>query len=972
MKFITGICLLVAMLSVPHYAEAKPLLVVVELPHKDDIRQWVDLGYPTYEFLNRHAVAEIDDELIPGLRSRGFRVTVIDESPWTEDYFVTTGIDDIKETVPGICVWRREDISVLKVERNDIPRLYDLNHLFQPMRKRILPMRFWEQYLVKKVSTRSIPWDPFIQGLVDGVSTDSITAFIQRLQDFKTRLVLSDSGFAASEWLRQKFNGWGYTTRFDSFYIDSSMAAWGVWPGVGFERNIIATSNGTMNPDQLFIIGGHMDAIVWWDTSLARYNAPGADDNATGTVAALEAARVFKDYSWESTIEFIGWAAEEIGLYGSYFYADRADSLDLDVGGVINGDMIGYMDDANLDCIIQRKDSPPLWLSELFESVGETYVPSLSIYPVTSGGGSDWYPFAVNGFAAVGAAERSGSHYNPHYHDTSDVLTTLTPALYTAITKVSVATLAVLGIYPSMVKDVLVQDMGNGTQLRVIWTVNPETDIAGYRVSWGTESEVYTDTHYVAGAGSTEYTMTGLMTDSTYYITVRAVDMDDHESYVAVEKTGIPRTVPLAPVGVTATPVSSGIRIDWLPNNEIDLAGYRLYRRLNDNPTYDSLNTSLLSDTTFMDTPLSGEHRYYYALRAFDETGNPSPYSTEAYGRPITLDQGILVVDETKNWTTGNFPHDTLQDAFYAYILQNYPFTAYEYGLAAEQPVLADFVPYSTVVWFADDYIELMASGNIDDFASYFDVGGNIWFVGWKAAGNLAGSMSYPLVFSSGDIEYDYFKIDRAALSASSDSFQGAIGQMGYPNVAVDPAKVPLANWGPTLRYIEALIPAGAAEPIYIIDMQNNTSPFEGEVCGVRCLGDFGMVFLGYPVYFMDADDARLLAEQVMIDFGEVGVVEYGSTTIVQGTWLRAVPNPFLRKTELQYQISAAGRVTLRVFNVLGQVVRRVVDEVQPPGVYTVSWDGRDDHGHKLASGVYFTRLETEGTTEITKLTILR
>jgi hypothetical protein len=482
MKFFTGAALLITVMSMTQYADAKPLLVVVELPQKDDIRQWVDLEYPTYEFLKHHAVAEVDDELVPGLRSRGFQITVIDGSPWTDAYFIVSDIDEITEAVPGTRLWQREDITLLKIARDNVPRLQGLDHLFQPMRKRILPTRFWEQYLVKKVSTRSIPWDPFIQGLVDDVSTDSITAYIQRLQDFKTRLVLSDSGFAASEWLRQKFDDWNYSTRFDSFYIDSSMAAWGVWPGVGFERNIIATSTGTMNPDQIFIIGGHMDAIVWWDTSLARYNAPGADDNATGTVAALEAARVFKDYSWESTIEFIGWAAEEIGLYGSYFYADRADSLDLDIGGVLNNDMIGYMDDANLDCIIQRKDSPPLWLSELFESVGETYVPSLLIYPVTSGGGSDWYPFAINGFAAVGGAERSGSHYNPHYHDTSDVLRTLSPELYTALTRVSVATLAVLGIYPSMVEDVTVQDMGNGTQLNVTWTANPQTDITGYRV----------------------------------------------------------------------------------------------------------------------------------------------------------------------------------------------------------------------------------------------------------------------------------------------------------------------------------------------------------------------------------------------------------------------------------------------------------------------------------------------------------
>ena len=132
MKFAIAICAIFALLSTVNVAEAKPLLVVVELPHKDDIQEWVDMGYPTYEFLNRHAIAEVDDELIPGLRSRGFRVAVIDQSPWTEEYFIASGLDEITESVPGTRVWYQEDITILKVARDDVPELYRLDHLFNP------------------------------------------------------------------------------------------------------------------------------------------------------------------------------------------------------------------------------------------------------------------------------------------------------------------------------------------------------------------------------------------------------------------------------------------------------------------------------------------------------------------------------------------------------------------------------------------------------------------------------------------------------------------------------------------------------------------------------------------------------------------------------------------------------------------------------------------------------------------------
>jgi hypothetical protein len=68
-------------------------------------------------------------------------------------------------------------------------------------------------------------------------------------------------------------------------------------------------------------------------------------------------------------------------------------------------------------------------------------------------------------------------------------------------------------------------------------------------------------------------------------------------------------------------------------------------------------------------------------------------------------------------------------------------------------------------------------------------------------------------------------------------------------------------------------------------------------------------------------------------------------------------PNPFNPFTILNYKIPEENYVTLRVYNLLGQEIRVLVDELKEPGYYTVSWDGTDSSGKEVASGLYFTQL---------------
>ncbi len=84
------------------------------------------------------------------------------------------------------------------------------------------------------------------------------------------------------------------------------------------------------------------------------------------------------------------------------------------------------------------------------------------------------------------------------------------------------------------------------------------------------------------------------------------------------------------------------------------------------------------------------------------------------------------------------------------------------------------------------------------------------------------------------------------------------------------------------------------------------------------------------------------------------------------------VPNPFNPVTEIRFDLAARGPVTLRVFDVGGRQVRALVNETRPAGRYRVSWNGLDDAGARVASGIYFYRLETPVFSAARKMVLLK
>jgi hypothetical protein len=83
-------------------------------------------------------------------------------------------------------------------------------------------------------------------------------------------------------------------------------------------------------------------------------------------------------------------------------------------------------------------------------------------------------------------------------------------------------------------------------------------------------------------------------------------------------------------------------------------------------------------------------------------------------------------------------------------------------------------------------------------------------------------------------------------------------------------------------------------------------------------------------------------------------------------------PNPFNLETLIKYALPEESEVKIVVYNLLGQKVRVLVEDFQEPGYYTISWDGRNNKGEVVGSGIYFYRIQAGSFTKTAKMSLLK
>ncbi|MFQ5869082.1 MAG: M28 family peptidase, partial [Candidatus Zixiibacteriota bacterium] len=254
----------------------------------------------------------------------------------------------------------------------------------------------------------------FLEDILARFSEADYRTLLYRLQAFVTRYSYADSCRAAEDW------GQGY---FQDLGLDSELFEYSYWGRTW--RNVIATQRGLGFPDSIFIICGHMDAT----SGNPRYDAPGAEDNASGSAAVLQAAMVLSDYTFDYTIQYVLFTGEEQGLIGSEAYAWWAYQQDLGIIGVLNFDMISYEGGYGWDINIYADRNKPLEiaLGDFLAQMVDDYTDAYSIRLNEDGPtyGSDHFWFSAYGFPAIFSIDAqmwSAPDFYPWYHSTSDTV----------------------------------------------------------------------------------------------------------------------------------------------------------------------------------------------------------------------------------------------------------------------------------------------------------------------------------------------------------------------------------------------------------------------------------------------------------------------------------------------------------------------------------------------------------------------
>jgi photosystem II stability/assembly factor-like uncharacterized protein len=214
-------------------------------------------------------------------------------------------------------------------------------------------------------------------------------------------------------------------------------------------RNIVATIPGRVTPEKECVVTGHYDSY----SNNPFVSAPGANDNATGTCSVLEAARICKNYQFESTIKFVTVSAEELGLYGSDHFAFEARDQGRAVIGAINADMIGYPTTSDTTRLVIASYQAINRLVDSADIYNQRYNIGLTLEPlVDNSGASDYAPFAFAGYDALEIAEATANEIwggaDPYYHKTTDTFDKLKPSLVRRGAQLMLASVAELAKPP--------------------------------------------------------------------------------------------------------------------------------------------------------------------------------------------------------------------------------------------------------------------------------------------------------------------------------------------------------------------------------------------------------------------------------------------------------------------------------------------------------------------------------------------
>jgi hypothetical protein len=371
--------------------------------------------------------------------------------------------------------------------------------------------------------------DPEIEAMVKEVSPDSLQSYIKTLVAFGTRNTLSNQSDrnrgigAARNWVLLKFqeaakqSGGRLTCSIDTttYLADGRRVDRSIILG-----NVVATLKGTdPNDNRIFLISGHLDNMRSSPTD-STGDAPGANDDGSGTAAVIECARIMSKHAFPATIIFITVSGEEQGLLGAAYMAEKAKKGNWNIEAVLNNDIMGSNNSNETNIIDNTRirvfseglpafeteknavsirnlglenDGKCRQLARYVKEIGERYIDNLQVVMIYRNDrflrGGDHTPYVQRGFAAVRITEMNENYTRQHQNirtenniEYGDLETHIDYEYLRKNTAMNLANLASLAKGPSMPDSVKmdVKKLSNSTYL--FWNKPRSGKVKGYYV----------------------------------------------------------------------------------------------------------------------------------------------------------------------------------------------------------------------------------------------------------------------------------------------------------------------------------------------------------------------------------------------------------------------------------------------------------------------------------------------------------
>lgn len=306
----------------------------------------------------------------------------------------------------------------------------------------------------------------------------------------------------------------------------------------------------------------------------------------------------------------------------------------------------------------------------------------------------------------------------------------------------------------------------------------------------------------------------------------------------------------------------------------------------------------------------------------------------------------LLVVDETRDGN-GNIlnPTDEMVDTFYAAALADHEYDQWDVATQG-LPSLEVLGDYRTIIWHADDNTQNLAWEMEDTLIEYLHNQGNLIIGGWRCAASFSDNF-WSFVAPNTTRYYD-----------QAPCLTGLSGGWEFPDLIVDESKLPAA-WNGMLPMITTFY--GGSEDFYTVNMPdgfNGTGKYAATRIGERSW------FLGFPMYYFEVQGVKELLNYFIYLTNTAVSEEVQAPARLS---LKIYPNPFNPSTSISFHLPNAGKASLKVYNIKGQLLKVLADEAFAKGSHTLSLDLPD-----APSGIYILALEANGKRAMNRISLVK